>query len=76
MDVLAEPVTGWAYVRSADGRTGYAASAYLARVTYVSAGEAQEQPQETQADLEPYTTIRREDGATIRLAGRWAVLED
>ena len=76
VDVLAEPVTGWAYVRSADGRTGYAASAYLARVTYVSAGDVQEQPQETQADVEPYTTIRREDGTVIRLAGRWSVAED
>ena len=87
VDVLAEPVTGWAYVRSADGRTGYAASAYLARVTYVSAGESSEdivRPEEMsganasfgEAEEEPYTTIRREDGATIRLAGRWAVLED
>ena len=87
VDVLAEPVTGWAYVRSADGRTGYAASAYLARVTYVSAGESSEDVRQAEmsgandspsgeAEEEPYTTIRREDGATIRLAGRWAVLED
>ena len=75
VDVLAEPVEGWAYVR-AGSVSGYASAAYLARVAYVSAGEAQEQPQETQADLEPYTTIRREDGSVIRLAGRWAVLED
>lgn len=76
VDVLAEPVTGWLYVRSADGRSGYAASAYLARVAYVSADVAQELPQETQTDEEPYTTIRREDGTVIRLAGRWAVLSD
>lgn len=69
VDVLAEPVEGWAYVRG-DGVTGYASAAYLARVAYVSAGDAQE------ADEEPYTTIRREDGTVIRLAGRWSVLED
>ena len=87
VDVLAEPVTGWAYVRSADGRTGYAASAYLARVEVVSAGDAAEDamlPTEMsgtyassgEAAEEPYTTIRREDGTTIRLAGRWSVAED
>lgn len=69
VDVLAEPVEGWAYVRG-DGVTGYASAAYLARVAYVSAGDAQE------ADEEPYTTIRREDGTVIRLSGRWSVLED
>ena len=69
VDVLAEPCEGWAYVRG-DGVTGYASAAYLARVAYVSADVAQE------ADEEPYTTIRREDGAVIRLAGRWAVLSD
>ena len=85
VDVLAEPVEGWAYVRG-DGVTGYASAAYLARVAYVSAGESAEnvRPAEMsgtnapsgEAEEEPYTTIRREDGATIRLAGRWAVLED
>lgn len=75
VDVLAEPCEGWAYVR-AGSVSGYASAAYLARVVYVSAGDVQEQPQETQADVEPYTTIRREDGTVIRLAGRWAVLED
>ena len=69
VDVLAEPVEGWAYVRG-DGVTGYASAAYLARVAYVSAGDAQE------AEEEPYTTIRREDGTVIRLSGRWSVLED
>ena len=77
VDVLAEPVEGWAYVR-AGSVSGYASAAYLARVAYVSAGDVQEQlqPQETQEDEEPYTTIRREDGAVIRLAGRWSVAED
>ena len=85
VDVLAEPCDGWLYVRG-HGVTGYASAAYLARVTYVSAGEAAEGVQPTEvpganassggAAEEPYTTIRREDGATIRLAGRWAVLED
>ena len=75
VDVLAEPVEGWAYVRG-DGVTGYASAAYRARVAYVSAGDAQERPQETQTDVEPYTTIRREDGTVIRLSGRWSVLED
>ena len=75
VDVLVEPVEGWAYIR-AGSVTGYASSAYLARVAYVSAEEAQKQPQETQTDVEPYTTIRREDGTVIRLSGRWAVLED
>ena len=75
VDVLAEPCEGWAYVRSGSV-SGYASAAYLARVTYVSAGDVQEQPQETQADVEPYTTIRREDGTVIRLAGRWSVAED
>ena len=86
VDVLAEPCDGWLYVRG-DGVTGYASAAYLALVTYVSAGEAAVdtvQPTEIsganassdEAEEEPYTTIRREDGATIRLAGRWAVLED
>lgn len=69
VDVLAEHVEGWAYVRG-DGVTGYASAAYLARVAYVSADVAQE------ADEEPYTTIRREDGTVIRLSGRWSVLED
>lgn len=69
VDVLAEPVEGWAYIR-AGSVTGYAASAYLARVAYVSADAAQA------AGEEPYTTIRREDGATIRMAGRWSVMED
>ena len=75
VDVLAEPCEGWLYVRG-DGVTGYASAAYLARVAYVSAEEAQKQPQETQTDEEPYTTIRREDGTVIRLSGRWSVLED
>lgn len=69
VDVLAEPCEGWLYVR-ADALTGYASSAYLARVEVVSAGDA------PVADVEPYTTIRREDGATIRLYGRWCVLVD
>lgn len=69
VDVLAEPCEGWLYVR-ADALTGYASAAYLARVAYVSADVAQE------ADEEPYTTIRREDGTVIRLSGRWAVLSD
>ena len=86
VDVLAEPCEGWAYVR-AGSVSGYASEAYLARVAYVSAGEAAKDamlPTEMSgtnassgdAAEEPYTTIRREDGATIRLAGRWAVLED
>ena len=69
VDLLAEPVDGWAYIR-AGSVSGYASAAYLARVAYVSAGDAQE------AEEEPYTTIRREDGTVIRLAGRWSVLED
>ena len=69
VDVLADPVDGWAYIR-AGSVSGYASAAYLARVAYVSAGDAQE------AEEEPYTTIRREDGTVIRLAGRWSVLED
>ena len=69
VDVLAEPVDGWAYIR-AGSVSGYASAAYLARVAYVSAGDAQE------AEEEPYTTIRREDGTVIRLSGRWSVLED
>ena len=88
VDVLAEPVTGWLYVRSADGKSGYAASAYLARVEIVRAEETAEDPVRpaelsgatdspaVEADVEPYTTIRREDGAVIRLAGRWRVMED
>ena len=87
VDVLAEPVTGWLYVRSAEGKSGYAASAYLARVEVVRAqtGEDGVQPADTsgatdrsalEADAEPYTTIRREDGAVIRMAGRWRVMED
>ena len=85
VDVLAEPVDGWAYVRG-DGVTGYASAAYLARVAYVSAGEAAEDVRPTEmsgtnahsgeAEEEPYTTIRREDGTVIRLSGRWSVLED
>lgn len=85
VDVLAEPCVGWLYVRG-DGVTGYASAAYLARVVYVGAGEAAEDVRPTEmsgtnvssgdAAEEPYTTIRREDGTTIRLAGRWAVLED
>lgn len=85
VDVLAEPCDGWAYIR-AGSVSGYASTAYLARVTYVSAGKSAEDVRPTEmsganasfgeAEEEPYTTIRREDGATIRLAGRWAVLED
>ena len=69
VDVLAEPCDGWAYIR-AGSVSGYASAAYLARVAYVSSDAAQA------AGEEPYTTIRREDGTVIRLAGRWAVLED
>lgn len=69
VDVLAEPCEGWLYVRSG-ALAGYASAAYLARVEVVSADDAPE------ADEEPYTTIRREDGATIRLYGRWNVLSD
>ena len=69
VDVLAEPCEGWLYVR-ADALTGYASAAYLARVEVKRAEDAQE------AGEEPYTTIRREDGTVIRLAGRWAVMED
>lgn len=85
VDVLVEPVEGWAYIR-AGSVTGYAASAYLARVEVVSAGESAEdvRPAEMsgtnapsgEAEEEPYTTIRREDGTVIRLSGRWSVLED
>ena len=85
VDVLAEPCEGWVYVRSGSV-SGYASAAYLARVTYVSAGEAAEDVRPAEMSVanatsgdeaeEPYTTIRREDGAVIRLAGRWAVLED
>ena len=77
VDVLAEPCVGWLYVRG-DGVTGYASAAYLTRVEIVSAGDVQEQPQpkETKADVETYTTILREDGTVIRLAGRWSVAED
>ena len=85
VDVLAEPAEGWAYVR-AGSVSGYASAAYLARVVYIGAGELAEdlRPAEMsganassgEAAEEPYTTIRREDGTTIRLAGRWAVLED
>ena len=86
VDVLAEPCDGWLYVRG-DGVTGYASAAYLARVAYVSAGEAAEDVRPTEmsgakdstaggAAEEPYTTIRREDGTVIRLSGRWSVLED
>ena len=85
VDVLAEPVEGWAYVRG-DGVTGYASAAYLARVAYVSADDGQEDVQPTEmsganastggAAEEPYTTIRRKDGTVIRLSGRWSVLED
>lgn len=73
VDVLAEPCEGWLYVR-ADALAGYASAAYLARVEYISAG--QEPSESTEAGEEPYTTIRREDGATIRIYGRWRVLED
>ena len=87
VDVLAEPVTGWLYVRCADGKSGYAASAYLARVEVVRAETAEDavRPADMSGatdsttcygDVEPYTTIRREDGAVIRLAGRWRVMED
>ena len=86
VDVLVEPVEGWAYVR-AGSVSGYASTAYLARVEVVRAETAEdgERPADTsgatdrpalEADVEPYTTIRREDGTVIRLAGRWAVLED
>ena len=34
------------------------------------------EPEPEPEDAEPYTTIRREDGAVIRLAGRWRVMED
>ena len=37
---------------------------------------AAEPPAAQEADEEPYTTIRREDGTVIRLSGRWSVLED
>ena len=69
VDVLAEPCEGWLYVR-ADALAGYASAAYLARVEYVSVDTTHE------AGEVPYTTIRREDGATIRLYGRWRVLDD
>lgn len=73
VDVLAEPCEGWLYVR-ADALAGYASAAYLTRVEYAS---AEQEPQQTQeAGEEPYTTIRREDGAVIRLAGIWRVMED
>lgn len=86
VDVLAEPCDGWLYVRG-DGVTGYASAAYLARVVYVGAEAAEDgvRPAETsgatdhsapEEDAEPYTTIRREDGTVIRLAGRWSVAED
>lgn len=69
VDVLAEPCEGWLYVRSG-ALAGYASAAYLARVEVVIAGDAPE------AVEDPYTTIRREDGAVIRLAGIWRVMED
>ena len=75
VDVLSEPCKGWLYVRSGDGRTGYASAAYLSRVEIVSAEDEMES-ETVQEDEEPYTTIRREDGAVIRLAGRWRVMED
>ena len=86
VDVLAEPVDGWAYVR-AGSVSGYASAAYLARVEVVSADTAADDVRPTEmsgakdstaggAAEEPYTTIRREDGTVIRLSGRWSVLED
>ena len=85
VDVLAEPCEGWLYVR-ADALNGYASAAYLARVEVVRAETAEDGVRPTEmsganassgeAEEEPYTTIRREDGTTIRLAGKWAVLED
>lgn len=77
VDVLAEPCEGWLYVRG-DGVTGYASAAYLARVAYVGAedGDDAHSGASSEAAEEPYTTIRREDGTTIRLAGRWCVAED
>ena len=87
VDVLAEPCEGWVYV-SGGGVIGYASAAYLARVAYVGAGESAEDSMwptdmsgatdspALEVDEEPYTTIRREDGAVIRLAGRWRVMED
>ena len=75
VEVLSEPCEGWLYVRSGDGRTGYASAAYLSRVKVVSAEDEMES-ETVQEDEEPYTTIRREDGAVIRLAGRWRVMED
>ena len=86
VDVLAEPVEGWAYVR-AGSVSGYASAAYLARVEVVSADTAADDVRPTEmsgakdshaleADVEPYTTILREDGTVIRLAGRWSVAED
>lgn len=77
VDVLAEPCEGWLYVRG-NGVTGYASAAYLARVAYVGAedGDDAHSGASSEAAEEPYTTIRREDGTTIRLAGRWCVAED
>lgn len=75
VDVLSEPCKGWMYVRSGDGRTGYASAAYLSRVEIVSAEDEMES-ETVQEDEEPYTTIRREDGTVIRLAGIWRVMED
>ena len=75
VDVLSEPCEGWMYVRSGDGRTGYASAAYLSRVEVVRTEDEMES-ETVQEDEEPYTTIRREDGAVIRLAGRWRVMED
>ena len=86
VDVLVEPVDGWAYIR-AGSVSGYASAAYLARVEVVRAETAEDGVRPTDmsgatdspagdADVEPYTTIRREDGTVIRLAGRWSVAED
>lgn len=59
-----------------EGVTGYASAAYLARVTYTGGGDPQDGAEDGIAEARPMTSLVRDDGAVIVLAGVWRVAED
>ena len=63
--------TGWVFGALASGEAGYMSSEYLVE----DAPESGDQG-ETSDEAPNTTTLRRNDGAYITLAGKWTIAED
>lgn len=76
VDVLDDNNSAWWRVRY-EGMTGYASAQYLERVVYGADSPGAQGPEGWPPDGQPpTTTLVRDDGVCIVLAGRWHVAED